>query len=276
MPIAVGVIENPETRKETKIKILFDQGSQRTYISEKIKNVLNLRSFDSEKMLISTFGAKDVKKQELEKVSFNLKCPKEVLKIEALVTEFICLPIKGQTKNCSNFEFLKNIELAETNSTENVDLLIGSDFYWHLVTGRVKFGKPNEPVALETKIGWILNGPVRDQKNNGSVNVTHSALTEHVLYLSSEKEKIDEDSDIERKLEKFWNLESIGILENEKHSQDHFIESIYLNEENRYETKLPFKEDHDLLHDHFELCQKRLEKLHEKLKSDPDLLQKYN
>ena len=114
-------------------------------------------------MLISTFGAKDVKKQELEKVSFNLKCPKEVLKIEALVTEFICLPIKGQTKNCSNFEFLKNIELAETNSNENVDLLIGSDFYWHLVTGRVKFGKPNEPVALETKIGWILNGPVRDQ-----------------------------------------------------------------------------------------------------------------
>ena len=103
-----------------------------------------------------------------------------------------------------------------------------------------------------------------------------SALTEHVLYLSSEKEKIDEDSDIERKLEKFWNLESIGILENEKHSQDHFIESIYLNEENRYETKLPFKEDHDLLHDHFELCQKCLEKLHEKLKSDPDLLQKYN
>ena len=82
--------------------------------------------------------------------------------------------------------------------------------------------------------------------------------------------------DIERKLEKFWNLESIGILENEKHSQDHFIESIYLNEENRYETKLPFKEDHDLLHDHFELCQKCLEKLHEKLKSDPDLLQKYN
>ena len=108
-----------------------------------------------------------------------------------------------------------------------------------MATGRVKFGNPNEPVALETKIGWILNGPVRDQKNNGSVNVTHSALTEHVLYLSSEKEKIAEYSDIERKLEKFWNLESIGILENEKHSQDHFIESIYLNEENRYETKLP-------------------------------------
>ena len=35
--IAVGVIENPETRKETKIKILFDQGSQRTYISKCFK-----------------------------------------------------------------------------------------------------------------------------------------------------------------------------------------------------------------------------------------------
>ena len=49
-----------------------------------------------------------------------------------------------------------------------------------------------------------------------------------------------------------------------------------MKEKYQYETKLPFKENHALLHDHFDLCKKRLEGLHARLKQDPDLLAKYN
>ena len=44
----------------------------------------------------------------------------------------------------------------------------------------------------------------------------------------------------------------------------------------RYETKLPFKEPRPLLHDHFSLCEKRLQKLYSTLKNDTVLLKKYN
>ena len=49
-----------------------------------------------------------------------------------------------------------------------------------------------------------------------------------------------------------------------------------MNEKKRYETKLPFKGNHALLHDHFDLCKKRLEDLHARLKQNPDLPAKYN
>ena len=39
-----------------------------------------------------------------------------------------------------------------------------------------------------------------------------------------------------------------------------------------YKVQLPFKENHPLIHDHFELCKRRLLNLHQKLKDNHDLL----
>ena len=33
-------------------------------------------------------------------------------------------------------------------------MLVGSDFYWSLVTGKFRMGKTGEPVAIETKF-WL-------------------------------------------------------------------------------------------------------------------------
>ena len=38
-------------------------------------------------------------------------------------------------------------------------VLVGSDLYWRLVTGRVVHGE-NGPAAIETVFGWVLSGPV--------------------------------------------------------------------------------------------------------------------
>ena len=36
------VLENPNNKKQVKTKVLFDQGSQRSYVTKRIKNVLGL------------------------------------------------------------------------------------------------------------------------------------------------------------------------------------------------------------------------------------------
>ena len=38
------------------------------------------------------------------------------------------------------------------------------------------------PIALDTKVGWILNGPV----NNPSASVNNSVLLSHILEIQSE------------------------------------------------------------------------------------------
>ena len=41
-------------------------------------------------------------------------------------------------------------------------------------------------------------------------------------------------------------------------------------------VRLPFKDNHPLIHDNFELCKRLLLNLHQKLKDNPDLLKIYN
>ena len=55
-----------------------------------------------------------------------------------------------------------------------------------------------------------------------------------------------------------------------------FLTAKVQRSEGRYETKLPFKETHELLNDNYELCQERLLNLHKNLKQDPELMEKYD
>ena len=77
-------------------------------------------------------------------------------------------------------------------------------------------------------------------------------------------------------MKRFWELESIEVLNQEKQPYNYFEESICKNQENRYEVKLPFKENHPLIHDNFQMCKKQLLKLHKNLKNDPEILSQYN
>ena len=58
-----------------------------------------------------------------------------------------------------------DLELAATGSSDDIELLIGSDFYWAFVTGNVRLDKVGEPVGVESKFGWLLNGPVPKQQS---------------------------------------------------------------------------------------------------------------
>ena len=56
---------------------------------------------------------------------------------------------------------LKNFKLADEGlHKENKDLLIGADYYWDMFDGEVKSGNGLAPVALGSKLGCLLIGPV--------------------------------------------------------------------------------------------------------------------
>ena len=101
----------------------------------------------------------------------------------------ICLPISNHTVKYAknNFEILKNLNLADFGIMKE----IGSDFYRSLVTGKVKMDKTREPVAIETKFGWVLNGPLNEKYSQCRVTVVSETKT-HVLNLCFEPTKISD------------------------------------------------------------------------------------
>ena len=97
----------------------------------------------------------------------------------------ICEPLACQPINlCVEFDHLSQLQLADSSDSEarmEVDILIGSDYYWELTTGRTRRGKSG-PVAIYTKLGWVLSGPVHSPEiNQASVTL----ISTHTLRVGS-------------------------------------------------------------------------------------------
>ena len=58
----------------------------------------------------------------------------------------------------ANYSYLINLELADIGGGGDIDLLIGADYYWAIVDGIVMKGESNGPVALSSKLGWVVRG----------------------------------------------------------------------------------------------------------------------
>jgi len=115
---------------------------------------LDAKTVRQEDISISVFMHKTTENSKLDIVSLNLKGAANFdFCIEALCTPFICLLIKNKpiqvAKNKS--EHLKDLKLADSGSNDDIELLIGGDFYWSLVTGDIKRGEIAEPVGVEIK-----------------------------------------------------------------------------------------------------------------------------
>ena len=80
---------------------------------------------------------------------------------------------------------------------------------------------------------------------------------------------------LESKLERFWRLESLGIVPNESSVYDDFQQRIRFDGQ-RYEVNLPWKEPHPMLPDNYSLSKSRLVSLLSRLRNDPGVLKEYH
>lgn len=128
--------------------------------------------------------------------------------VSALVVPFICEPLMYQpTLACAEqYRHLQDLELADPANKEEVlgvDLLVGSDNYWDLATGRVRRGSSG-PMAIQTRLGWILSGPVDPLVMSTVLSVCFT----HTLKV----EVCATDADLDNQLKTFWELESLGVM----------------------------------------------------------------
>ena len=193
------------------------------------------------------------------------------LQLDAPVVPFICDPLTSQPtcESAEMYHHLDGLELADPVSTSDplqVDMLVGSYHYWRIVTGRVRRGISG-PVAIETKMGWVLSGPVVQDTSTTALTLTAT----HALRV----ETLGTERNLDDQLRQFWELESLGIPREEKPVYEQFEQQVSFDRQ-RYEVSLPWKPNHLPLPDHYELCRKRLFNLLRRLRQDPTLLSNYD
>jgi len=186
----------------------MDSGSQRTYVTARVRDKLNLPRRGTESLQIKTFGATEAQNASCDIVELGVSVSgSESLKLKALVVPFICNPLSSQPINLSgqSYDHLIGLELAdfaESSDVLEIDVLIGSDSYWDLVTGQVIRGDSG-PTAIHTKVGWILSGPT----DHMEVAVNLTLTSAHTL-------KVDTHPSLEPALDdclkRFWDLALSG------------------------------------------------------------------
>ena len=137
-------------------RLLFDSGTQLSYVSPKVKAFLNPGIKTKKEVVLKTFG-ENTSNKILEVVELVVApgITDEDIKLQAFVTD-ICHPLKNQNTKFAknNFSHIRNLTLADKNrlKSSDIDILIGSDYYWHFMKNRIIRGNVDEPVALETKL----------------------------------------------------------------------------------------------------------------------------
>ena len=273
---SVQVYDPERPERSMNVRAILDTGSQQSYASQHVKDTLLLKPRRKHVLSMMTFGSNDLKTCACDVIRVGLTTRDGMgQELELFTVPLVCHPLTAQPIDlcATKYQHLSSLDLADSSNEDapmEVDLLIGSDCYWTLVTGRVCRGEAG-PVAIHTRLGWVLSGIA---PTPGELHAPHSCLTTHVLKVDATppcscSEKLDE------MLHSFWKLESLGIEDSGDTVLDEFTQSIRFSE-GRYEVLLPWKDSHPPLHDNFDLSNKRLHSLLLRLRRDPDVMHEYD
>ncbi|KRX38442.1 hypothetical protein T05_14190 [Trichinella murrelli] len=181
----------------------------------------------------------------------------------------LCLPkICQKSKLVPNVHRLKHstaLQLADdfTGNSGAFDVLIVLDYYYEFVDHKIKRGKKGEPVAVHSTLGYIICGPMTNEKREPT-SFTHSVK---VLYA-----KVDEQLD--EAIRKFWEIETIGMMDDSDKADidstravQNFESTLQFNGI-RYTVRLPWLEDDAQLPNNYHQALSRLQQIERSLKND--------
>ena len=257
------------------VRIVFDCGSQKSYITEQVARELALQPEGEQALAIKTFGSNEERAHVCKVMNLSLVLKNGSTRLLKLfMVPLICEPVTCQPISfCQDsFRHLSQLDLADPPDGSpdlDIDILIGSDLYWEIVTGELCRGVFG-PVALNTELGWVLSGPV------GTVgDSAPTCLITHTLRIDGTPH--DDLQALDDRLKSFWDLESFGISGSDCSVSVYkkFGESIRFSD-GRYEVQLPWKQAHPTLPDNYNLSLKRLRGLIRRLKQNPVVLREYD
>ena len=148
----------------------------------------------------------------------------------------------------------------------DIDILIRANHYWNII-GKHQVKGQYGPVALGSRLGYVLSGPIENSQSNVTSN---DVVSTH--FMRVEEEFINSDfisnQNIKNCFDSMKPSKNEEVLEN-------FNSSVNFKD-GRYEVSFPFKEFHQELGDNYLTNKGRLKNLFKKLKENKELLFEYD
>ncbi|XP_037503407.1 uncharacterized protein LOC119378295 [Rhipicephalus sanguineus] len=156
------------------VRILLDSGSQRTFIRADVSKDLRCPVIGTEELSVVTFGhSKPREVIRSRRVALTLRGQRRdiAVTVEALEVPEVCA-VTSPPLSTDILQLLcdKNYDAADnfhpdTWHPQEVSVLLGSDVYWKVATGKVDHLTSNL-TAVETKFGWTVQGTTERERSS--------------------------------------------------------------------------------------------------------------
>jgi len=243
----------------------FDEGAQRSFITQDLADRLCLKATHSERISLSSFGHPVSAARSLQVTTITVHTlDHTVVPISVLIVPQLAAPLQNSVRvNIRTVPYLRDLKLAhpvtEDDSFE-INILVGADYYWTFIQDHIIRG--DGPTAVQSRLGYLLSGPFLQPSTAVTlVHVNFTAVDYH-------------------NLDAFWKAEASGISSDPVDTEDSFLQaymqtSIKRQPDGALSLKFPWKEDHPSLPSNFSICAKRTRSLAQRLAKTPELLQMY-
>jgi len=202
--------------------------------------------------------------QSAKKTDLQIKVNSEfTTTLECLILPTITGQLPQSKIDVSKIVIPKDIRLTDPdfNKPAAIDLLIGSELYWKILSGAPKNHIKGQPALQNTKLGWIIGGEMLEAETRSlgtCLTITNDTLHQQV--------------------ERFWTQEEITVAqvysEEERACEKQFIDTFRRDSTGRFFVKLPVRASVKLGESR-EVALKRLMSLEKRFERNPNLKAEY-
>lgn len=252
-----------------KIRVLLDTGSMANFISESCARRLGLAR---RKMSIPIEGLNGMSTFTnnglVQCVIKPCSQPEPIFSFEAVVIPKVCSNQPKIHINVGEMKHIANLKLADSrfHIPGPIDMLVGAELVPHFLrSGRI-FGNADQPVALETIFGFILQGKTSCLP---PLSNPQPLLSCHVSF----------DENINFQLQKFWEIEQISkppsVSVEDKKCEEVYSALTFREPSGRFAVPLPFRHSKPQFVDTYSQALRRFRMLENRFSKNSELHQKY-
>jgi hypothetical protein len=242
---------------ELLVRVFMDAGSEINLIKTSTAEKLGLNG-EKVTLKMAVAGGGETTATRETRVNFKLRSLDGKFtstEMEATTVKTPTTPFQPVSVNTNDYNHIQGIKFTESypRSGCEVDILIGEPVYSYLISGAPIKGTLHEPVAIPTKLGWMLGGGYI-AKDDNPPQVVYTAMRCSLVNANLN----ETNSDI--KLDDFWKLEHLGIKQNQTEEfsmeEQEAVEemrrcTIYDTGKKQWSTTLLFKDKKKRIPDNF-------------------------
>ena len=257
--------------RRVKVNALLDDASTKTYINADVAAELGLQG-QVQKVTVNVLND-NVESFETMPIEVGLQSLNG--QTDTTITAFTTNRVTGNMQpinwkqHARKWEHLAGIQFPNLGQRPTVDVLIGLDYSDLHYSYRDVRGKPGEPIARLTPLGWTCIGNPNDGQEQTLYNRTYFV------------HDLENHGDIDNIVKKFWEIENVKtqvenlILNNEEKQALAKVEHSLNFHDGHYEVGVPWKDNAPELPDNYRMALRRLENTEKRLIKRPEIADAY-